>query len=100
MFLLAEFVSKVSTTVPTSSDNNMTHDFIEHSKRIEAALKQAGCLEIAERFEEARLGSSTSGEILMRLRHEGKTNLGDDAIPQAVKDDMTALAKAIDASGV
>ncbi len=78
----------------------MAHDFIEHSKRIETALKQAGCLEIAERFEDARLGSSTSGEILMRLRHESKNCLSDDAVPQPVKDDMTALAKAIDTTDI
>lgn len=78
----------------------MVHDFIEHSKRIETALKQAGCLESAERFEEARLGSLTSGEILMRLRHESKISLVDAAIPQVVKDDMIALAKAIDTTGV
>jgi hypothetical protein len=34
----------------------MAHDFIEHSKQIEAALRQAGCPEIAERFEDAGLG--------------------------------------------
>jgi hypothetical protein len=78
----------------------MAYDFIEHAKRIESALKLAGCHEIAERFEDARLGSSTSGEILMRLRHESKISLSDDTIPQAVKDDMTALAKAIDTTGV
>jgi hypothetical protein len=77
----------------------VAHDFIEHSKRIEAALKQAGCLESAERFEDARLGSSTSGEILVRLRHESQISLGDDAIPQAVKDDMIALTKTIDTTG-
>ena len=78
----------------------MAYDFIEHSKRIEAALTQAGCPEIAERFEDARLGSSTSGEILMRLRYESRTSLGNDVIPQAVKDDMTALANEINKTGV
>jgi hypothetical protein len=78
----------------------MAHEFIVHSKRIEAALKLAGCHELAERFEDARMGSSTSGEILMRLRHESKASLRCDAIPLAVKDDIHVLIQAIETTGV
>jgi hypothetical protein len=78
----------------------MAYDYISHSKRIERDLMRLGCEEYAKRLEEARLFSSTSGEILMRLRHECKAAFCDQTVPDAVKPELDALVRAIDKSGV
>jgi hypothetical protein len=78
----------------------MQHDFIAHARRIEDALNIAGSKTIAERFEDARLGGATSGEILMGLRHECRLAQPDPAIPEEVKADMLALIRAVDKTGI
>lgn len=78
----------------------MPHDFITHAKRIESALKLAGCPAIAERLEDARLGGATSGEILMGLRHECRTAQKDLEIPPEIRAEMLALAHAVDETGI
>ena len=78
----------------------MPHDFIEHAQRIEEALKLVRSVATAERFEDARLGGATSGEILMGLRHECRLAQLDPAIPKDIKSDMLALIRAVDATGI
>ena len=78
----------------------MAHDFIEHSKRIEAALRESGHGAEADLLEDARLAASTSGELLMRLRHESRNIKAQQTLPQNVRIDLIALIKAIDASGL
>jgi len=78
----------------------MPHDFIAHSERIEECLKLAGFAAVAECFEDARLGGSTSGEILMGLRHQSLAAQSNKSLPADVRADMAFLVREIDATGI
>ena len=78
----------------------MAYDYTAHAKRIEHALTLAGCHGIAARLEDARLGGSTSGEILMGLRHECRIAIADLVVSPEIKEDLRALVAQIDATGV
>lgn len=88
------------TRLPYFRPINMQHDFIAHAKRIEEALKITGFKAIAERFEDARLGGATSGEILMGLRYECRLAQSDPALPETIKADMLTLIQAVDKTGI
>ncbi|HOZ41204.1 MAG: hypothetical protein IPO05_02055 [Flavobacteriales bacterium] len=78
----------------------MAYDFIEHAKRIEHKLRQQGFSNLANRIEDARLGSSTSGELLMRLRYEAKEINAGERLPIDIRDDLEELISAIDDTGI
>lgn len=78
----------------------MAYDFIEHAKRVEHCLRQQGFPDWANKIEDARLGSSTSGELLMRLRYEAKEINVGEMLPNAIREDLEKLILAIDATGI
>ncbi len=79
----------------------MAYDYIEHTKRIENNLRILGHVDHAQDIEDARLGGSTSGEILMGIRFKVEKVTSQIAdLPVDLRKDINLLVDAINQSGV
>ena len=78
----------------------MAYDYIAHAQRIEARLDVAGNKQVAKQLRDAWRAGSTSGEILMALRHTLRQLLATSSLPDSIKVDAEQLIAQINQSGV
>ena len=79
----------------------MPYNYIKHAERIENDLRVLGHVDHVKNIEAARLGGSTSGEILMGIRsHAEKIIQGTIDLPQSLRKDIHILIDLINQSGV